>query len=100
MRQILLRVPDDLHRRLAERAAEGGRSINALATTILDTAIGDQRKSRRARLRARATALNLLPTPETTGTTQTPRARQAALDSTRGLGRVLDQILDEDRDRR
>ncbi|MGH9120959.1 MAG: FitA-like ribbon-helix-helix domain-containing protein, partial [Acidimicrobiales bacterium] len=29
MKQLLLRVPDDVHRRLAARAARDGRSLNA-----------------------------------------------------------------------
>ncbi|MDX6240733.1 MAG: HicB family [Kribbellaceae bacterium] len=36
MRQLLLRVPDDLHARLAARAQERGQSVNALATELLD----------------------------------------------------------------
>jgi len=98
MRQILLRVPDDVHQRLAERAADSGRSVNSLATTILDTAIGGETKDRRSRLKARAAALNLL-APTGQAPTQTPGGREAAIASTRGLGRVLDTIIDEDRDR-
>ena len=36
MKQLLLRVPEDLHRRLAARAAREGRSMNAVAGAILD----------------------------------------------------------------
>ena len=98
VKQILLRVPDDVHQRLAERAADSGRSVNSLATTILDTAIGSETKDRRSRLKARAAALNLL-APTGQAPTQTPAGREAAIASTRGLGPVLDAIIDEDRDR-
>jgi plasmid stability protein len=98
VKQILLRVPDDVHQRLAERAADSGRSVNSLATTILDAAIGGHTEDRRSRLKARAAALDLL-APPGQAPMQTPGAREAAIASTRGLGRVLDAILDEDRDR-
>ncbi len=98
MKQLLLRVPDDIHRRLAAQAADTGRSVNALATSILDTAIGNEPTDRRTRLRARAAALNLLaasdPVPP-----QTPAQRRATVDSTHGLGPILDAILDADRER-
>ncbi|MGH3131560.1 MAG: FitA-like ribbon-helix-helix domain-containing protein [Gaiellaceae bacterium] len=38
MKQLLLRVPEDVHRRLVARADREGRSINAVATEILDAA--------------------------------------------------------------
>ena len=98
MRQLLLRVPDDVHQRLAERAADSGRSINSLATTILDSAIGGDETDRRARLRARAAGLNLL-APSEPSSSQSPAARESALASTRGIGQVLDSILGDDRDR-
>ena len=98
MKQILLRVPDDIHQRLAARAADSGRSVNSLATTILDTAIGGETGDRRSRLKARAAALDLLgPTGQTP--TQADEVREAAIASTHGLGPVLDAILDEDRGR-
>jgi plasmid stability protein len=98
VKQILLRVPDDVHQRLAERAADTGRSVNSLATTILDAAIGSETRDRRSRLKARAAALNLL-RPAGQSPTQTPGDREAAIASTRGLGPVLDAIIDADRDR-
>jgi|SRR5581483_11214855 plasmid stability protein len=97
MKQLLLRVPETLHRRLAARAAREGRSVNALATEILDTAAEADRGDRRTRLRAAAAA---------TGTLQTSHAprvsakrRQRILDSTRGLGRQLDRLLAQERER-
>lgn len=53
---------------------------------------------RRARLRARAAALGIL-APTEPVVKQTPAQRKAAIESTRGLGPVVDAIIDEDRDR-
>lgn len=58
MKQLLLRVPDD-HRRLALRAAREGRSVNALATEVLQVAADVDPGVRRDRLRLRVTALGL-----------------------------------------
>lgn len=91
-------MPDDVHRRLLLRAARDGRSINAVATEILDAAVDVDQGDRRARLRARARSLGALvevPVPQVT-----PEQRRAGLASTRGLGPVVDALLDEDRDRR
>lgn len=56
MRQLLLRVPDELHERLARRAKAEGTSVNALATEVLDVAITETPSSARSTLRARAAA--------------------------------------------
>lgn len=67
MKQLLLRVDDELHAQLTERAQRERRSVNALANEILSRAMSP---------------------------------RQRVLDRTRGLGPVLDDLIDEDRDRR
>lgn len=98
MRQLLLRVPDTLHQRISARAAREGRSVNQVATEILDGAADADSGCRRDRLRARAAATGLLqhaPAPALE-----PADRRRALESTRGLGPVLEGILSEDRDRR
>jgi plasmid stability protein len=56
LKQLLLRVPEDVHRRLAARAKREGRSVNAVATEILDAAAAGDQGDRRARLRAAAAA--------------------------------------------
>lgn len=97
MKQLLLRVPESLHHRLVARAAREGRSLNALATEILDTAAEADRGDRRARLRAAAAAAGTL------HSSQAPRVsarrRQRIIDSTRGLGRQLDRLLAQERER-
>jgi predicted HicB family RNase H-like nuclease len=46
LKQLLLRVPEDVHRRLAARAKREGRSVNALATEILDAAAAAAERGR------------------------------------------------------
>jgi plasmid stability protein len=98
MKQLLLRVPDDLHRRLAARAARDGRSVNALATEILDAAVDADEGDRRARLRATAAATGLLRFEPAKSVT--PARRRRIIASTRGADPILDQLLDEEQDRR
>ncbi|MBO0689410.1 MAG: toxin-antitoxin system HicB family antitoxin [Candidatus Dormibacteraeota bacterium] len=97
MKQMLLRVPDDLHRRLAARAARAGRSVNAVTAEILDAAVDADEGDRRARLRARAAARGTL--RATTATPVSAAERRRIIESTRGLGPVLDRLLAEDRER-
>jgi antitoxin HicB len=42
-----MRVPRSLHRRLAERAAAEGVSLNTLATTLMAEGLGERRATRR-----------------------------------------------------
>jgi plasmid stability protein len=97
MKQLLLRVPDDVHRRLAARAGREGRSVNALATEVLDAAADGDLGDRQARLRAKAAALGILRTVDAPPVS--PEDRRRAIESTRGLGPQLDRLLNEDRDR-
>ena len=98
MKQLLLRVPDDVHRRLAARAARDGRSVNAVATEILDAAVDADEGDRRARLRATAAATGLLRSLPAKRVTAARRRRIIA--STKGTGPILDRLLAEERDRR
>lgn len=98
MRQLLLRVPDRLHARISARASREGRSVNQVATEILDGAADADSGNRRDRLRARAAATGLL--HEVPAPALEPAERRRALEGTRGLGSVLDGVLAEDRGRR
>lgn len=60
MKQLLLRVPDELHSRLAARARDEGRSVNAIATEMLDTSVAAESGSARDVVRARAASRGLL----------------------------------------
>ncbi len=100
MRQLLLRVPDDVHARLTAQAAHDGRSVNSLATSILDAAVGADPGSapdRRARLRARAASLGLLRLQEAQPVSAADRER--ALASATGIGLLVDDYLEGDRER-
>lgn len=94
----MLRVPDDLHRRIAARAAREGRSVNQVASEILDAAADADRGDRQAQVRARAAALGFL--REVPAMPTTPEERRAALESVKGLGPFIDEDLKADRDRR
>ena len=97
MKQLLLRVPESLHRRLAARAAREGRSMNAVATEILDSSTDADNGDRRARLRAKAAALGMLVTIDAPPVSE--RRRERALASTRGLGPIADELIREQRER-
>jgi plasmid stability protein len=101
MKQLLLRVPEDLHRRLAARAAREGRSMNAIAGAILDASTDSDLSAPptpQERLRARARALGMLsevPAPE-----MSKAERERIIASTRGIGPILDRLIAEDREDR
>ena len=97
VKQLLLRVPEDVHRRLAARAAREGRSVNALATEILDSAADAGQGDRRAQLRAAAGAAGALRTVDARPVSAARRRR--ITESTRGLGRQVDQLLARERER-
>jgi plasmid stability protein len=50
VRQLIARIDDDLHRKLKERAAREGRSLNDLVTDVLAAAADDEAASFRRRL--------------------------------------------------
>jgi hypothetical protein len=98
MRQLTLRVSDDLAARLKRAAAERGSSVNGYATAVLGAAVdpelaGDES----ARVRERLAAAGLL-APTQPGDRRRPE--QKALRAARrraGKGRRLDEIVTEGR---
>lgn len=97
MKQLLLRVPDSVHQRIAARAAREGRSINAVATEIIDAAADADAGDRSARLRAQAAAAgSLVAIP---GKRIGKAERRRIVESMRGLGPIADRLIDEERDR-
>lgn len=95
MRQLLLRIPDDLHARLTSRARRAGRSANVIATELLEQGVADESGDARATMRGRARRLGVLATPSAVAV---PAAdRKAAVDSVRGIGPVLDELLADGR---
>jgi plasmid stability protein len=97
MKQLLLRVPDEIHRRLAARAARGGQSVNAVANEILDAAVDADEGDRRTRLRSRAATLGMR--RATPASTVSPARRRRIVASTKGMGPILDGLLAEERER-
>lgn len=94
MRQLLLRIPDDLHARLTGRARRSGRSANTIATELLEQGVADESGDARAALRARARRLGVL-AAHTAGVPTVDR--DDALESMRGIGPVLDQLFADGR---
>lgn len=71
--------------------------MNSLATEILDAAADADQGDRRARLRARAATLGIL---EGTHAKQVSQGRRRRIvDSTGGIGPILDQLLADERER-
>ncbi|HEY9375908.1 MAG TPA: toxin-antitoxin system HicB family antitoxin [Jiangellaceae bacterium] len=96
MRQMLLRVPDELHRRLTRAARDTGRSVNSLANEILDQAVPAEPMDERTRLREKARQLGVLVERQRTSAVDNDRWRRA-LASTEGIGPVLDKIFEDGR---
>ncbi|MFC4590911.1 FitA-like ribbon-helix-helix domain-containing protein [Sphaerisporangium corydalis] len=107
MKQLLLRVDDELHARLRERARREHRSINAIANDILAVAATVDPDSPRDRLRSRAAALGVLaarsPREPGDGAPASPPRHPVDLntiaDLTAGWGPQLEKIFAEDRER-
>lgn len=97
VKQLLLRVPEDIHRRLVARAAREGRSLNAVATEILDAAADADSGDRRAQLRAASAAAGTLRRVNARPVSADRRRR--IIESTRGLGPQIDQLLAQERER-
>lgn len=98
MRQLTLRVPDELARRLKEAAAGGGRSVNSYATAVLSAAVDpDLAGDEATRLRERLARAGLL-APAGAESRRRPSKRAAAGARRRaGAGRQLSELVSEDR---
>lgn len=107
MKQLLLRVDDQIHARLRERARRERRSVNAIANDILAVAATSDPDSPRDRLKSRAAALGVLATRATRDTDEpasvSPAVKHVDMDRitrlTTGWGPQLDVIIAEDRER-
>ena len=98
VKQLLLRVPDDVHLRLTERAAAERRSVNALATELLDQAVDTSAgSSERSRIVAKARRLGLLAEQPPGDGLHPAQARAAAVQASEGIGPLLDRLLDDGR---
>ena len=93
MKQMIVRVDDELHAQLKARAAAEGRSLNDLMNATLAAAVevGTTRKT----LRTRARLAGRIVVPDA------PRrvpSRKSALTATSGLGRAASEALRAERD--
>jgi len=98
MKQLMLRVSDDLHRRIRARAAREGKSVNAWATSLLEATVdADVAEDRQARADAKAAALGMLVEIDAPPIDQETRERGRA--ELAELAPEIVRILDEDRNR-
>jgi hypothetical protein len=95
MKQLLLRIPDELHAQLAAQAHAKGTSVNALANDILGLGIDPARLSRTDRLRLKLMQIGEIsgsvaqppsPSPELLSDLEAIRAAPADLDE-------IDQLI-------
>jgi|SRR5215207_792445 len=98
MRQVTLRLPDQLVTRLKQVSGERGDSVNAYAAAVLAAAVDPELEGDEvARVRARLARAGLLATaPHSAG----PRPDDAAVSRARraaGKGRPLSELVREGR---
>jgi plasmid stability protein len=98
VKQLILRISDDLHRRLTARADREGRSVNAWANQLLEATVdADVAEDRQARADAKAAALGFLVEIDVPPADEETRRRgRAALTA---LAPDIVRILEEDRTR-
>jgi plasmid stability protein len=96
VKQLILRVPDDLHRRIAARAAREGVSMNKWASRLLEATVdADVAEDRHARAGAKAAALGLLRPYDTPPVDD--ETYQQGLRELREIAPEVVRILEEDR---
>ncbi len=96
MKQLILRVSDDLHRRIAARAAREGKSVNAWVSQLLDATVdADVPEDRQARADAKAAELGML--VEFDAPKLTAEERRRGREALRELAPEMVRILEEDR---
>ncbi|GAA3736238.1 hypothetical protein GCM10022239_10180 [Leifsonia bigeumensis] len=109
MKQLLLRVPEELHARLTDQARASGTSVNALANQILGLGIDPSSLSRRDRLKLKLMVVGTVgrgrPHPKAElAPVRTPEEKAAilerALESMRGVGPIADEIMAYERGER
>ena len=91
MKYLLLQVSEDVHRKLADR--DDKRRAKEIELLGMATFTGED--DRKARLRLRAAALGVH--RETPAPAISEATRAEILASTKGMGRVIDNLLAEDR---
>lgn len=97
VKQMILRVSDDLHRRITARAAREGKSVNAWATDLLDISADADVGDRQARANAKAAALGMLVEIDVPPIDE--EMYQLGLAELREIAPEVVRILEEDRNR-
>jgi plasmid stability protein len=96
VKQLILRVSDDLHRRITARAAREGKSVNAWAGSLLDATVdADVAGDRQARANAKAAMLGMLVDVDVPEIDEETYRRGLA--ELREIAPEVVRILDEDR---
>jgi hypothetical protein len=99
VKQLILRVSPDLHRRIAARAAREGKSVNAWVSQLLERVVdADVAEDRQARADAKAAELGMLVVYDDIPEYDEETLRQGE-DELRRLGPEILRILEEDRNR-
>lgn len=98
MRQVTLRLPDELTERLKRAAAEQERSVNAYAAAVLAAAVDpDLAGDEAARVRERLAQAGLLAGTAHAGRDRPPEPAVAAARARAGGGRPLSELVSEGR---
>jgi hypothetical protein len=98
VKQLILRVSEDLHRRISARAAREGKSVNAWVGKLLERVVdADLPEDRQARANAKAAALGMLVRLEVPERTEEERRR--GREALQELAPEIVRILEEDRNR-
>lgn len=97
MKQLILRVSPDLHRRIAARAAREGKSVNAWLNELFEVSVDADLGDRLARARAKAAELGILSDHDAPPVDE--ETRQRVLESLRPYGRAILAELEAGRDR-
>src|ERR1044072_1392626 len=96
MKQLIIRVSPDLHRRIAARAAREGTSVNAWVRDLLDVVVdADLAEDRQARAKAKAAELGML--VKIDAPRRPPEEREEGKRAWREIGADVVRILEEDR---
>jgi HicB-like protein involved in pilus formation len=96
MKQLILRVSEDLHRRIAARADREGMSMNKWLNHIVAATVdADVAEDRQTRLRAKAASLGILARIEAPDMTE--EERRLAREAFEALAPEVVRIIEEDR---
>lgn len=96
MKQLILRVSEDLHRRIAARADREGMSMNKWLNHIVDATVdADIAEDRQTRLTAKAAELGILARIEAPDMTE--EEARLAREAFEALAPEVVRIIEEDR---